>query len=163
MTARRHFRRLALPVLASSLAVGLSLSLSACSNPLETVVEQVRDKTVSVSTDGEGKTTIGTAEVPADFPEVVPLPDRAPVTAVRDKRQDVNSWLLHYKTADGAAELDALIAAMLASGFEEESDVNMGSKMRVALVKNSEYTVTFGLLGDEGDQILQITVMDALQ
>ncbi|HTN55750.1 MAG TPA: hypothetical protein VLZ82_06150 [Microbacterium sp.] len=167
MRQARYQRRLGLQVTACSIAVFTALTLSGCANPIEKLVGQALSGSTSETTnEGKGKGLSDGVlpgvghEVPDDFPDSVPLPDRKPSTVVRGTDDGITTWALHYQEPDGPAGFEALGQELIERGFVQESDTAMGDQMRIGLYVDDDHTVSITLLGDKGDQVMQVIVME---
>lgn len=157
-------RRLAAASLAAITAAG-GLALTACSNPVQDLLEgatagqlpSAASEIVEQATDG-AVSGVGSSEVPDDFPAIVPLPSGKPVSAVRYADEGKLHWMLQYRDLDGEREVTRIADELLRNGFAEDSSSGFGGAVHVALYSSDEYTVSLGLLGEAGDQILQLMV-----
>lgn len=131
----------------------LTLTLTGCfSNPLEQItegglegiVEQVTGGNVDVGADG-------TAAVPADFPSEVPLPPGSPTTSFSID----GNYQLTY-AIDDASAVDSLRAQLVAAGYAELSQSDMG-ELKIWIHENDAHIVSVSLVDDDGD--LQLAYM----
>jgi hypothetical protein len=147
-------------------ALATALTLSGCVNPFQNVVEGLAGQdlphgageTLKEMTDG-GVPGFGSSEVPADFPAGIPLPDAKPMNAVRYTEANVVSWALQYRDDIGSSAVETLGKELVAQGYAEDSNTALGTQMVVAIYSNDDYTVTLSTLGEDGDRLLQILVM----
>ncbi len=166
MRHARFRRRRGMQLAVCSVALITALALNGCANPIERLVDEALSGSSSRTAEDAIKGVpdgvlpgVG-SDVPSDFPDTVPLPDRKPTTAVRHAEDGNATWALHYHEQDGPAGFEALAQELGARGFIQESDTAMGDQMRVALYADDDHTVSLSLLGEKGDQILQILVME---
>lgn len=158
--------RASVRITAGSIALVAALALTGCTNPLQGAIDEIvgsqassaADKIVEKMTNGEVQ-GLGSSEVPADFPASVPLPDRQPTSAVRIANDDGISWMIQFAETSGPAETESLGGELVARGFTEDSNTSFGDAMSVALYTNADLTVSISTLGDDGDRVLQILVM----
>lgn len=155
-------RKIIWPLLLAS-----ALVLSGCANPVESAIAQASDalssgpsEEVAPTETNEKRSDSGTAEIPSNFPDGVPLPSQKPTSAAHHTKDGVDVWALQYHDLEGPAEFDSLCEELLSQGFVEESNTSMGDKMRIALYADDQHTVNLSLLGDEGERILQVMVMN---
>lgn len=157
-------------IAAFSLVMVAGLALSGCANPFEkafndAVESQIGggvDKLIEKATDGKVQ-GFGSATVPSDFPESVPLPDGEPTNAIRLDDDDKVSWMLHYKAPAGISELDAMSTALESRGFVKsvEGSGSFSDAVVFSAFTNDVHRVNLGLIGEDDDGILQIMVFPA--
>lgn len=155
--------RRTLPAVAA-LSVGLALTLSGCfANPLEQLtgdlieggVEQIiEDQTgVDVDVNGDG------ASLPDGFPSEIPVPDgKIGFSAGAD-----GTYTVAFEVADAAA-IDATIAELIASGFTQTAEFDLGDGAGTSSFENGDYVVALiSAPMDAGGYSLQYTVVPAGQ
>ena len=162
MLRTRVTRRHALSAASIAALLGTTLALTSCANPIQAALDNVTssaaDSFVSELTDGQVQ-GLGSAEIPADFPQSVPLPDAEVTVAIRHETEGRVTWMISYEGADKTI-YDSVTAKFASSGFTEESNTDLGGAMRMASFSNNEYSVQISMLGaDEDDQILQVSVL----
>ncbi len=146
----------------AGLMLAVGITLTGCANPIEGMIESVgtkaADKLVSEATGVEVE-GFGSTEIPADFPQGVPLPDATPHTALSHTDEGERSWIIHYQEGIDDQVFDQLVAALTANGFTEDSSSDMPNIMRIAVFTDSVHMVNLGLLGSaDEEQILQLMV-----
>ncbi len=151
-----------------ALAVAAALALTGCVNPIQGVLDKVVEAQAPAAADKlvEGLTGgavqgIGSAEVPADFPAGIPLPEGTPAQAVRLEQENGANWVLQYHGDYTVADAEAIADELLAQGYTEDGKGSLSEGMHVGLYTGDEYVVSVGLLGDADSRILQIMVMQA--
>lgn len=148
----------------AGLAFTAALVLTGCANPIESMIESAStsaaDSLVSELTGVEVE-GLGTGDIPADFPQSVPLPDATPHSALSHTNEGKKIWSLNYKEGANDQVFDDFKAAVVASGFTEDTSSDMLGAMRLAVYTNGELTVNISLLGPpEDEQIMQVLVTE---
>lgn len=137
-----------------------ALVLTGCANPLDKLVERGVEGVIEQVSGGEvqiGGIT-GSVDVPGDFPASVPLPGLAPDNALRVVIDGGPAWTLHYSADD--AVYDDLRDRIVAAGFEEESSGDLADVMRLAQYSDGTHRIMLSLMGDDDEQILQLTAVE---
>lgn len=162
MLRTRVTRRHTLSAASIAALLGTTLALTSCANPIQAALDNVTssaaDSFVSELTDGQVQ-GLGSTEIPADFPQSVPLPDAEVTVAIRHEDEGRVTWMISYDSVNKSI-YDSATAKLASSGFSEESNTDLGGAMRMASFSNSEYDVQISMLGeDDDDQILQMMVL----
>jgi hypothetical protein len=134
--------------LAATLLLPLALALAGCANPIEQLIESGTG--TQIDTDGDGGFTIetddgtvqvgGSAELPADFPSELPLPDGTLLSSVTAEGQ----WTLTYEDVS-AEEVDELIGYFTDDGYEQLV-MTTATDGRQFVYQNAQWSVS-GLWG----------------
>lgn len=157
-----HIAKLPRRVLAcGGIALAASLALAGCANPVEKLMESATSSaTDSLMSDLTG-VDVETAEIPADFPAEIPLPDAKPTVAMSQTQDGTRNWILHFEEGISDQVFDDLNAALAANGFEADTNSDMPGAMRIATHTGSDHTVNLSLLGSaDKTQILQMMVFE---
>jgi hypothetical protein len=138
-------------LLVPAIAVFAALTLSACANPLQGLIEEGTGVTVDEGGDGatieteDGSIDLGgSASVPDNFPSELPLPDAELLVAITGE----NSWTLTYTGMD-AETADAFVDTFRDGDWEMVGDT-ADDNSAIASFENASYTLTF-IWGDSGD------------
>lgn len=157
-TASPHRRVLAF----AGFIFATSLVLTGCANPVEKLVEAATSDAPSESTDSPATDSsdldVEFAEIPADFPDGVPLPDVKPTSALAQTIEGKRQWIIHFEENVNDQVFEDLQADFIAEGFAEVINSGTDSVMSVSMYENDGYTVSLNLI--EG-KIMQLTVMEA--
>lgn len=138
-----------------------SIVLTGCANPVEKLIESATSSATDSLLSELTGVDVETAEVPADFPAGVPLPDAKPQVAMSQTQDGARSWILHFEEGINDDVFDSLVAALASNGFVENSSSEMAGAMRIAAYENSEFMVNISLLGSPDEsQILQMMVLE---
>lgn len=162
----RHCSPLRLRLFASTgLLCAAAFALTACANPVEGIIASTSgaagDAIVS-ELSGVDVQGLGSTEVPADLPKIVPLPDIAPQTALSQTSDGAKSWIIHFQEGANDQVFDELKAQAVKNGFTEETSSDVMNVMRMAVLQNEQYQLNMSLLGPSNEeQILQLMVMES--
>lgn len=128
-------------------ALAAVLLLGACSVPVPEIpqVPEVADVDGGAVAEDVGTTSdevsVGKS-VPADFPAGIPLPDRAPMDAVRIAQDDGTTWTLLYE--DGTVdEFETITSTLVVNGFEEQSYTERGTMVTGSYLDGAHVVVVY--------------------
>ncbi len=151
-------------LICAAIALTTSAVLTGCANPIESLVESASGsaaESLLSEVTGSEIDGLGSIEIPADFPKIVPLPDLELGLVISPTSEGPRTWILHFEKGVNEKVYDDLLADLVANGFIEEQNTDVYGEMRITMHSNSEYMVTTGLIGKTGeDQNLQFTVAE---
>lgn len=149
---------------AGALVVGAVViaGASACGNPLrdlqEKVVESGIEKIIESGTGVEGVDFSG-AELPANFPSDLPLPDEELRASFHLTENGVTTWTLSYQS-ERAEAFAAYVSQLESSGFSEQTSGALGDLMDLVMYTNDAYSVSVMSLTDDTESMLQVIVQE---
>ncbi len=138
---------------------------SACSNPLrdlqEKVVETGIEKIIESGSGLDGVDFSG-AELPANFPSAVPLPDAKLAGSFHLTEDGVTTWALTYQSESPEIVAD-YVAQLERAGYSEESSGAMGGIIGVAIYRDDAHMVSVTHVQDDTESMLQVLVQEQKQ
>lgn len=144
---------------AAGLSLAAALTLSACANPLDALVENVVGGGVENLIEGElgGDVDINFgdgADLPSAWPAEVPVPDGE----ILFSGSSEGTSTISINTT--RAIVDQLVVDLQDSGYEITQETGLGSASQVYILENGTYSVSIAFGGDESEPtvLLQYSV-----
>ena len=126
----------------AAIVVSLTLSpmLTACSNPLQGLVEQATG----------GQLDLGGTQVPADFPADVPLAQGSVIFGAGVGSEDGKVWSVTIKVADANA-LDGITQQLISAGFESQTQGEATGETKSGIFAKEPYGVLVVVAKDDAN------------
>lgn len=138
-----------------ALALGTAGLFAGCGAATPDGVDvDIQEGKIAISnSDGEFAADFGSAEVPADFPSDVPLPDLPLTVASSATTGGQKAWTLLYEGAT-AADFDAYVDTLKNSGSAESITSIDEATVRAQTFAIGEREITVTLVPDQGMSVL---------
>ncbi len=135
---------------AAGLSLATALALSACANPIDSLIENVVGGGVENLIEGQLGDDVDInfgegASLPASWPAEVPVPDGEILLSGSAEGTSTVS----LNTTEASAEQTLL--ELQDSGFEITQESGLGASNKVYILENDTYTVSMAWGGEEGE------------
>lgn len=127
---RARTRRFGTVLAATAIAVGVTIGLSGCFNPLETFVKSAT----------KGQVDLAGNAVPASFPKSIPLYPGKVTSGVQMGQDNDNIWNV-IMVVPGPSVMDTIAKQLRGAGFTTDLSTETEADRRTLIFDNAKYDV----------------------